>query len=327
MPVSNILMPDDIDFAAYMNLTDAGHKVVSGMAFADDVAELINRPDRVSGLCMPWPSTFAKFRFRESEVTVWTGFNGHGKSYALGMVCAGLVAQKTKVCIASFEMPARRTLYRLVRQVSGRDALTADFARGYLAVAKEHLWLYDHIGQTTPEKLLAVIRYCHDKKAIRHFVIDSFLTCGLPEDGNGAMTEQKQFIGALCNIARDTGVHIHLVAHAKKGQVDDDEMKAPGKFSVRGSSAITDQADNVISVWRNVKKERALDPSGSTGGRSFSSEEIYSLTQQGDAVLSIVKQRNGEWEGRIPLWLDRESWQFVDNDMGRLVDLMEFDGP
>jgi twinkle protein len=149
----------------------------------------------------------------------------------------------------------------------------------------------------------------------------------LPEDGNGAMTEQKQFIGALCNIARDTGVHIHLVAHAKKGQVDDDEMKAPGKFSVRGSSAITDQADNVISVWRNVKKERALDPSGSTGGRSFSSEETYSLTQQGDAVLSIVKQRNGEWEGRIPLWLDRESWQFVDNDMGRLVDLMEFDGP
>ena len=108
MPVSNILMPDDIDFAAYMNLTDAGHKVVSGMAFADDVAELINRPDRVSGLCMPWPSTFAKFRFRESEVTVWTGFNGHGKSYALGMVCAGLVAQKTKVCIASFEMPAPR---------------------------------------------------------------------------------------------------------------------------------------------------------------------------------------------------------------------------
>ena len=53
MPVSNILMPDDIDFAAYMNLTDAGHKVVSGMAFANDVAELINRPDRVSGLCMP----------------------------------------------------------------------------------------------------------------------------------------------------------------------------------------------------------------------------------------------------------------------------------
>ncbi len=216
--MSNILMPDDIDFAAYMNLTDAGHKVVSGMAFADDVAELINRPDRVSGLCMPWPSTFAKFRFRESEVTVWTGFNGHGKSYALGMVCAGLVAQKTKVCIASFEMPARRTLYRLVRQVSGRDALTADFARGYLAVAKEHLWLYDHIGQTTPEKLLAVIRYCHDKKAIRHFVIDSFLTCGLPEDGNGAMTEQKQFIGGCATLHGIPGCTFTLLPTPKKGK-------------------------------------------------------------------------------------------------------------
>jgi hypothetical protein len=120
------------------------------------------------------------------------------------MVCAGLVAQRAKVCIASFEMPARRTLYRMLRQVSGRDALNAEFARGYLATVKDHLWLYDHVGQTTPDKLLAVIRWSHDKKGIQHFVIDSFLTCGLPEDGNGALTAQKEFIGALCTIARDT---------------------------------------------------------------------------------------------------------------------------
>ena len=322
--MSNILLPDDIDFSAYMQATDASHKVVSGAAFADDVVALIDRPDRICGLRLPWPSTHRGFRFREAEVTVWTGYNGHGKSYALGMVCAGLVAQRAKVCIASFEMPARRTLYRMLRQVSGRDALNAEFARGYLAMVRDHLWLYDHVGQTTPDKLLAVIRWSHDKKGIQHFVIDSFLTCGLPEDGNGALTAQKEFIGALCTIARDTGVHIHIVAHAKKGSTDDDEMRAPGKFNVRGSSAITDQADNVIAVWRNVRKERALDINCTLGGREVSNAERAAMALQGDAMLSVAKQRNGEWEGKIPLWLDRESWQFVDNDSGVLVDLLEF---
>ncbi len=322
--MSNILLPDDIDFAAYMHATDAGHKVVSGDAFADEVVALIDRPDRITGLRLPWPSTHNRFRFREAEVTVWTGYNGHGKSYALGMVCAALVAQESKVCIASFEMPARRTLYRIIRQVSGRQALDAAFARAYLATVKDHLWLYDHVGQTTPDKLHAVIRWAHDRKGIQHFVIDSFLTCGLPEDGNGALTAQKEFIGALCTIARDTGVHIHIVAHAKKGATDDDEMRAPGKFNVRGSSAITDQADNVIAVWRNVRKERALDPSGSMGGREISGGERAAMNLQGDALLSIAKQRNGEWEGKIPLWLDRESWQFIDNDANVLVDLLQF---
>ena len=325
--MSNILLPDDIDFAAYLHATDANHKVVSGHSFAADVERLIECPDRITGDCMPWKSTYPRFRFRQAEVTVWTGYNGHGKSYALGMVCASLVSQRSKVCIASFEMPARRTLYRLIRQAAGHDTLDAEFARGYLANVKEHLWLYDHLGQTTPEKLLAVIRYCSDKKGIQHFVIDSLLTCGLPEDGNGALTAQKQFIGDLCVIARDTGIHIHLVAHARKGATDEDEGKTPGKFNVRGSSAITDQADNVISVWRNVRKERAFDPNGSLGGKPVSSDEKVSLSMQADAMLAIAKQRNGEWEGKIGLWLDRESWQFVENDQGILVDLLCFEGP
>ena len=232
--MSNILLPDDIDFAAYLHATDANHKVVSGHSFAADVERLIECPDRITGDCMPWKSTYPRFRFRQSEVTVWTGYNGHGKSYALGMVCASLVSQRSKVCIASFEMPARRTLYRLIRQAAGRDTLDAEFARGYLANVKEHLWLYDHLGQTTPEKLLAVIRYCSDKKGIKHFVIDSLLTCGLPEDGNGALTAQKQFIGDLCVIARDTGIHIHLVAHARVHDLSvlDLEKNAAGRMAV-----------------------------------------------------------------------------------------------
>ena len=76
--MSNILLPDDIDFAAYLHATDANHKVVSGHSFAADVERLIECPDRITGDCMPWKSTYPRFRFRQSEVTVWTGYNGHG---------------------------------------------------------------------------------------------------------------------------------------------------------------------------------------------------------------------------------------------------------
>jgi twinkle protein len=67
----------------------------------------------------------------------------------------------------------------------------------------------------------------------------------------GRLTGQKDFVDGLCAIARDTGLHIHLVCHMRKGE---NEKSAPGKFDVKGAGEIADLADNIVIVWKNLRK-------------------------------------------------------------------------
>jgi twinkle protein len=155
------------------------------------------------------------------------------------------------------------------------------------------LWLYDQQGTVTTRQVCAVVRYCAKERGITHFFVDSLMKCVSGEDDyNG----QKQFVDELTSIARDHGIHIHLVHHIRKPT---DESHKPTKYDYKGSGAITDQVDNVISVWRNKAKEKKRD------------EDKQVDEKEPDALLICDKQRNGEWEGSIGLWFDRASMQYV----------------
>lgn len=298
------MIRDSIDFSAYMDDTDHAHKVRTASTFVDDVVAYFHDPRGPVGARMPWPKTHGLIRFRPGEVTLWGGMNGHGKSLVLGQVCLSLVAQKEIVCIASMEMKPAMTLARICRQAYGNNLPDADFIREFHSVTNRRLWLYDQQGTVKAERMLAVIRYCADQIKVNHFVVDSLMKCGMGEDDyNG----QKAFIDGLTVIARDYGIHIHLVAHSRKGR---DEYAPPGKMDVKGSGAITDQVDNVINTWRNKEKEREL--------QDGKSERL----KDPDALLIVDKQRNGEWEGRIQLWFHPASQQFIDSGVGGPMDLL-----
>ncbi len=138
-----------------------------------------------------------------------------------------------------------------------------------------------------------MVRYCAKEKGITHFFVDSLMKCVAGEDDyNG----QKRFVDELTSIARDYGIHIHLVHHIRKPA---DESHKPGKYDYKGTGAITDQVDNVISVWRNKPKEKKRDE-----GKPVEDKEP-------DALLICDKQRNGEWEGSIGLWFHKDSMQYI----------------
>jgi twinkle protein len=59
----------------------------------------------------------------------------------------------------------------------------------------------------------------------------------------------------LVTFARDTGAHIHLVAHPRKSP----GHNAPEAHDIKGSGHIRDNADNVVVVWRNREKEKLLE--------------------------------------------------------------------
>lgn len=280
------LLPDSMDFSEYMDDTDTAHRVRSSGDYLQQVIDYFHGPEGNRGASLPWGKASGKLGFRPGETTLWGGFNGSGKSLVLGQACVHFCRTGQRVVIASMEMRPMLTLSRMCRQEYGRSP-TLDAIGQFHKWTDPVLWLYDQLGAVRNDKMLAVLRYCADKLKADHFVIDSLMKCGIGEDDYNA---QKNFLDHLCTIGRDTGMHIHLVAHSRKQK---DENTAPGKMDIKGTGTMTDQVDNVITVWRNKKQEE--------------SERAGMVGNDPDCLLICDKQRNGEWEGKIGLFFDPET--------------------
>lgn len=301
-----MILTDEIDFTRYEHETDAAQKVKPASVWVAELIERLKNPAREIHSVMPWKKTHAQIQFRPGELTVWGGANGAGKSLITGQIALSLCGQDERVCVASFEMKPKKTLERMARQWSTYNVNDPVFygdneaQRQFIDLYEQFsgwtdgkLWLYDQQGTANAGQVCAVVRYCAKEKSITHFLIDSLMKCVSAEDD---YTGQKMFIDELTAIARDYSIHVHVVHHVKKPT---DEAHKPGKYDFKGSGAITDQADNVIAVWRNKAKENKRE-----AGVAVSETEP-------DALLICDKQRNGEWEGKIGLWFDKNSMQYV----------------
>lgn len=295
----NILQPDDIDFAAYMRDTEVTAKVKSASAFADDL-NAIFAPE-VRGQRKPHMFS-TKLRdvieFRPGEVTCWAGYNGHRKSMFLGQVALDLCVQKQRVLMASFEMLPAQTLARMARQALAVERPARASVDHFAKWTDGRLWVFNHQGRIGVAQVMAVCRYFAEELDGKHVLIDSMMmVCNSEEH----LDEQKQFMTDTVRVAQETGMHIHLVAHCRKPQAGED--KPPTKYDLRGSSAISDQAHNVITVWADKAKAAALEKDPN---------DLAALNKPG-SLVTVEKQRNGSREGRFSMWFDELSLRFHDH--------------
>jgi twinkle protein len=300
------ILTDEIDFSAYLKETDAKANVKPASAWIAKLIDDLHNPTRVKRVYLPWEKCKDVFQIRPGEVTLWAGQNGHGKTQALSQVVLSLMGQGEKVVIASFEMKPITTLQRLARMYAGTNPFSTEYQsqEGIKALdelftefgewSDKALWLYDQQGSVTADRVLGMARYCAKELGIGHVVIDSLMKCVNGEDDyNG----QKDFVNELTALARDNGVHIHLVHHTRKPA---NEAHMPDKYDSKGSGSITDQVDNVMMVWRNKAKEDDMKLKGSMSNKRT----------EHDSVICCRKQRNGEDEPNIALWFDRDSQQY-----------------
>lgn len=222
--MASVIEIDDIDFSAYLEETEAKQKVKPAIVFVEDLLDWMYTPNVEQLAYLPWAKCRDQFAFRQGEVTLWAGINGHGKSLITGQLALSLMGQGQKVCVASFEMKPRKTLQRMSRQFSGDEPAQIsdhpDIIAGYKDIVRQfadwtdgRLWLYDQQGTVTPETIVAVTRYCAKELGIQHIFIDSLMKCVRGEDDyNG----QKYLVDELCAIAKDHDIHIHLIHHIKK---------------------------------------------------------------------------------------------------------------
>ena len=285
----------DADLEQYRDAINPGRNVVSIGEYNVRVLRLLNGREP-PGDPLPFQKTFGRFAFRAGETTLWFGINGHGKSALTGQVALKLAIDGRKVCLGSFEMPPERTIQRMVLQAAGNASPSVEFQGEFFSSLCGSIYIYDKTGRIDPHLLFAAVRYAADKKGVTHFFVDSLMKCVRGEEDYDG---QKDFVHDVMAVGRETGVHMHLIHHVRKGS---DEKGIPSKFDAKGSGAITDQVDNVLCVWRNKAKE-ADDAKALEMGAV--------LTAEGpDFLLICDKQRHGNWEGRWALWGDRNTWHF-----------------
>jgi twinkle protein len=280
------------------------HLLRAPSVFVDNVmAELSDDGSR--GDALPWAKAAAAFRLRPHELTVWAGSNGSAKSTLLSEVMLALAMSGRKVLIVSLEMPAYRVAAKMAAQAMANSHPTRGQVEKWAESIDENMTFLDLTGDLEPAEAIKLMQYGAHELNAQHVLLDN-LTKVISADNDHA-EEQRRFMARCHRTAIDTGMHVHVVAHTRKPNGEED--RPPGRYEVAGSRTLVDQPDNVVLCWRNRPKEQK-----SADGKLGAIE----AAEQPDLILRVDKQRHGRFEGQIGLWMDRNCWRFV-NEVGAVA--------
>lgn len=292
---------DEIDaaIAGAKHLDPDGLKRAS--EYADNVIALFwPAHEDMPGYRMPYGKFGDKLLFRPSEVTLWTGDSGAGKSQLLSDCNVAWIEQGSRVCLSSLEMRPEQTLKRMCKQVSGVDRPSSHNIREALRFLDRGLILYDRVGKAGIDGLLDVFAFSRAKYGCDQFIIDSLMRLGIAGDD---YTGQEKVMFRIVDWALSTNAHVHLVAHSRKG---DKDRGVPEANDIKGASEIGNNAFNIVAVWRNRKLEDDI--------RAAQSDEdlakLAELKKKPGVIVNVAKQRNGDFEGKIGLWFDQASYRY-----------------
>lgn len=270
---------------------------VKGLLLAKDLEKRLLRS------LQPQPEHFTLpfFKLREGdgfyprpcEVTIWTGQTSAGKSTFLRFLMLNITAFGLPIFVAGMESKAEHELRRMMFSFFNRTPTEQDAAE-FLREVGHMIVFADIVGYIEREQLFEMMRFSQQRHGARHFLIDSLMRIdGLEEE----FVEQGRFLNQLQEFAKETGSHIHLVAHPRKLAEDG----KPGKMDVKGSSLIPNNADNIVAVCRNYDKDQKRKDGTLTAAEN---------SAMFDTEIRIEKQRETGWEGRFLLKFDAPTFSF-----------------
>jgi twinkle protein len=271
--------------------------------YLDEIIELFHpTSDKPEFLPIAWDKVRGKLGLRESELSIWNGISGSGKTQVLGHQAVHLIRHGKRVCIASMELKPNRLLQRITRQSAGLKSSVPSipYIRAINQRLNEHLWVFDCLGEASLDEVLETFAYARKRYGVEFFVIDSLMTLDINEDDLWA---QKKAIQKVTDFKNKYNCHVALVTHSRKKENENARLS---KMDISGSAAVANLADTIIHVCRNKKKEELLRyPDEDT--------DLTELANQPDVILRVDKQRNDDgWEGDVPLWFCTNTWQYLE---------------
>lgn len=241
--------------------------------------------------------------FSGGGLTVWSGDNHAGKTTGvLGLCVIEPVQQGVPTFVYSGEMKKSKIKYWCELIAAGprflEEKLSRRTGRTYYEVNEiarysirdwyaDLVHLYDKQGGTSEENLFDAMEFAYKKHGCKNFVLDNLMIMILSmSDAQNEYHRQAVFTKHCKQFADDFDVHVHLVAHGKKGG---DPNLPPNKSDIKGASEISNLADNAGAFWRVPE-----------GAKHNGLEEV-------DNMLCWFKTRDSGEQANIKLVFDKPS--------------------
>lgn len=318
-PEVAVLLPADNAFRGHGNVREvleAGGTVAVDrlMVGANErpMRGLLNLADVATDSQESMPSVLSGFDvldsvtggFYGSELSVWTGKSGGGKSTILGQILIEAINQGHRVCAYSGELSAWRFKKWVSLQAAGADGITEKTDRfsgqvffdvNPLVQRSIDAWwdgkffLTDNTmpDASDEDAIISLFEHAVRRHGCSVFLVDNLMTARLSKMRDADYYRaQSAFVGRLLEFAKRYGVHVHLVAHPRK---TDTERRLSAE-DVAGSADIRNRCDNLFSLERYGEEKAA--------------ESGF------DSVLRVLKNRNCGKEISIGLCFDAPSRRF-----------------
>ena len=256
-------------------------------------------------------------RLLPGSLCIWAGVNGHGKSALVQQFCLWWASGKftdkdEKVLFWSPEMMFDVQVERMVKQSLGVGTPTLEAASYAMDYLDGKVAIYAKEENVTIREVIALARWGADN-GYTHLVIDSLSMVNLKVTENRNLNlSQQNFVRMLKEASRSTGLHIHLVVHMRKGE---NEYKTTDKMDIKGAGEITDLADYVFIIDRNVRKDLELNEPGN--------EDNEEWLKKPDGSLRCIKNRYDPVHSSMPLWFSGDPFSFKSGRRAPIPRLIE----
>ena len=296
------MLPDDVE----------GH-VFSPNNFREETLNWIVNRNNKMGCQLPCLRD-NDLRIIPGTLSVWAGTNGHGKSalvqqFGLWWASGKYTDKQEKVLFWSPEMAFRVQIERMVKQVLGVGEPTVEAASYVMDYLESKVYIYGKEEMVNGMEIIALTRWA-SANGFTHLVLDSLMMVDLQTDQANLNLGTKNFIRMLKEAARTTNLHIHLVAHTRKGET---EYRMADKMDIKGCTEISDLADYAFMIHKDVQKQVKLNENPD--------DEDY--LRKPDGFLNCLKNRYDIEHPCLPLWFSGKPFSFKSGrraDTPRLIE-------
>ena len=200
------------------------------------------------------------YKVRPGEMTIWTGYTGHGKSEFLDQLLYNLKEEHGwSFGICSLEnLPLKNHVAKLLSKANGmpfHDGYTRRMTREDVIAGIEKLkGSFNFIipEKVTVESILQAAKALIYRKGIKGLVIDPYNEIAHSRPSSMSETEYvSDFLNLVRRFARQNNIHIWVVAHPKK-PTEDARKTPPTLYEISGSANWANKADNGLVVFRNT---------------------------------------------------------------------------
>lgn len=204
------------------------------------------------------------WKWRKSEVNMWTGYQNEGKSLflnQLSVIKAFMDGDKFAV-FSPENMPLDEFFNDLIEMYVGKS--TDPYYKEFQMTKGEYIeaitFVNKHFFLVYPENdfkldtIFEKTKYLIRKQGIEHLIIDPYNTIEhFIKSGEREDLYISRFMGQLKRFAVEQNISIHLVAHQvtqRPNKDDGGRLPKPMLNSIKGGGTFADKADNVLFVWR-----------------------------------------------------------------------------